>query len=253
MAKRKFKYVRLSAGAPASKKRRTVRKQAGAPAFALTRTGGFLGKEVKFIDKEVEQQTVVHTVAGSESDPTGDCLNATAQGDGETNRDGRRQFTHSVMVKGNVGYLPLGSGGSTFDFPFVKIALVLDTQTNGATINAEDVFVDPTATRLDSCLVRNLQYTSRFKVLKIITVKFHTSNYQAFSTTTETVGWMNEPFNIYYNFKTPLLTTYTNTTAVIANIADHSLHLIAIKSFQENQDSNAIDLNYYSRCRFTSG
>jgi len=259
MAKRKFKYVRLSAGAPASKKRRTVRKQAGHPAFALARTGGFLGKELKFIDYEVSSQAIVATVAGSEVDPGSsvNCLNATAQGDGQTNRDGRRQFTHSIMIKGFISFTHAYDTGSTADFfpdGFVKLALVLDKQTNGAQLNAEDVFVDPTATTLDAVLVRNLQYTSRFSVLKIITVRVPQFGGGAAgngTTTNSQSEKISVPFSCYYNFKTPLVTTYTNTTAVVANIADHSLHLLAIRS-SIGSDAGR-DLFYYSRCRFTSG
>jgi len=258
MAKRKYKYVRLATGAPASKKRRTSRKQASAPSFALARTGGFLGKELKFIDYELAAHALVATVAGSECDPQSsvDCLNATAQGDTEQNRDGRRQFTHSIMIKGYVDFHP-SKATATFslDSCFVKLALVLDTQTNGAQLNAEDVFVDPSSTYLDSTLVRNLQYTSRFKVLKMITIKVPPmiGGYCGDGTTNLADGCRTHvPFSCYYNFKTPLVTSYTNTTAVVANIADNSLHLIAIKS-KTTENAQVRQLNYYSRCRFTSG
>jgi len=260
MAKRKFKYVRLATGAPASKKRRTKRSQASAPAYALARTGGYLGKELKFIDYEVAQDQLVITVAGSEVDPGSsvNCLNATAQGDTESNRDGRRQFTHSVAIKGFIvwNHAPnAGNSGAYKDLGSVKVALVLDTQTNGAQLNAEDVFKDPSSARLDSCLMRNLQYTSRFRVLKIMTI--HPPAYPgggAGNGTTDNVieGGMAKHFNCYYNFKKPLMTTYTNTTAVIANIADNSLHLIAIGPAAADTNFDGT-INYISRCRFTSG
>jgi len=260
MAKRKFKYVRLATGAPPTKKRRTKRAQAGAPSFALARTGGFLGKELKFVDYEVTQDAIQRTVAGSEVDPASSvlCLNATAQGDTESNRDGRRQFTHSIVIKGILtwNYKPSGGSGIAFaDMGDVKVALVLDTQTNGAQLNAEDVFKDPTSVYLDSVMMRNLQYTSRFRVLKIMTLR--PPNFggggAGNGTTDGTVeGSFSKQFSCYYNFKKPLMTTYTNTTAVIANIADNSLHLIAIASDGGQSDLDST-ISYISRCRFTSG
>jgi len=135
------------------------------------RIGGYLGRELKFVDSEVSADSLGKTVAGSEVDPAQDSLNGVAQGDGGSNRDGRITFIHSLHIRGAIAF----NHSQTFTTPttagFVRLALVLDTQTNGAQLNAEDVFKDPTSTALDWCFLRNLQYTKRFRVLKLLTVK----------------------------------------------------------------------------------
>ena len=116
-------------------------------AIANARTAGFLGLEKKFFDTAVAMValTAPTDAAGGEIDPTAlpgavACLNAMAQGDGEQNRDGKKVVLKSVQVKGFVqklgGELAAGPDSGTKVF----VALVLDTQTNGAQLNSEDVF-----------------------------------------------------------------------------------------------------------------
>lgn len=219
------------------------------PLYRNIRTAGFMGKELKFIDQEYDA-AVSAGLPGSEADPaTVLCLNATAQGDGNSDRDGRRQYTNSIWVNGNVEFTALDTTaiGSTY---YVKLSLVLDTQTNGAQFAATSVYDEPTNSDIDVDAFRNLEYTHRFKVLKTVIVKQVVGAAVWDGDSIHKIG-CKVPFRIRYKFKKPLITTYTGTSAVVGNIADNSLHLIATQ-VQAAGGSHAT-LRYVSRCRFTSG
>jgi len=225
-ARRDAALTKLAAivGAPAPVRRRRR-------ASMNMRTGGFLGIENKFVDLNFSGDLGV-SVTGSECDPaTVLALNAIAQGDGESERDGRVCRLRSVHVKG----LLTKDSSSTAPSTFVRLLLVLDTQTNGAQLNAEDVIVSASST----ITFRNLQYAKRFRVLRdqLYTLNSQSGVATAFGGANKTFEW-NVPLN-------NLVCTHSGTTASVANIQDNSLHVIAI-------GSNAADvaLAYRSRVRF---
>lgn len=215
-------------------------KAASRPKYKNPRTGGYLGIENKFVDYE-KSASIVDTVAGAEFDPTEGALNAIAQGDGESQRDGRKVTVRSVHVKGYIS-LPAQSG-SAMRSRIVRVLLLLDTQTNGAQFNSEDVLVDPTSTALDPFTFRNLQYTNRFRVLKDISI---TLNPDVISTTAN--GDRVAQVNMHHYFKNGLSVCFNGTTANVSTIADHSLHIMAISS--GTSGGTACTLNYFSRVRF---
>lgn len=85
-----------------------------------TRVGGFLGIEKKFQDYQVDS-SIVGTVASSVNDPTSsvNCLNAVAQGDGQSSRDGKEIRMLSLDIRGTV----LFSGTRTRSL-YVKFILI---------------------------------------------------------------------------------------------------------------------------------
>ncbi len=121
--------------------------------------------------------------------------------------------------------------------------MVLDTQTNGAQLSAEEVLVDPTNTGLDHLAQRNLQFADRFRVLWDNTYDLHYVAGAYDGTNVELTGTMTF-FKIYLsNLGIPVTTD--GTTANVTNITDNSLHMIAIGS-----SNNLMSLNYISRIRF---
>ena len=136
--------------------------------------------------------------------------------------------------------------------PTVFCALVLDRQSNGATLNSEDVFTNPAASALLAVNpLRNMSFTSRFKVLDTWTHTWEPSQLMAFNdqaTTTFASMGGHKPFVLSKKFKTPLRVTFTtgSTTADIANVIDNSLHVIAYAS----NLSTAPNIQYTSRMRF---
>jgi len=209
------------------------------------RTGGFLGIELKFADSALvgSALTAPTNAAGGEQDPaTLLALNAIAQGDGESQRDGKQICVKSCYVVGNVLIPPLANQTAGSTVPTIFIALVLDKQSNGAQLNSEDVFVNPGANAtVAASPLRNLEYTSRFQVLDSVLIEPHMLAASYDGTNIETFGLVC-PFKLSHNGD--IITNFSDTTAVIANIVDTSLHIVAFST------ATGPSLSYNSRVRF---
>lgn len=213
---------------------------------ANPRSGGFLGIESKFVDYEYDA-AVNKAVVGGEADPaTALSLSVMAQGDGESQRDGRKCIVTSVQVTGVVELDFLNDGNSTAlgKAATVRVVLVQDTQTNGAQLNAEDVIKDSSDTDLDPLGFRNLQYTKRFRVLadKLVTLERQ-------ATFLEAAGAYDSPpvrksFKMYKKLRMPV--EHTGTTAAVSTVNDNSIHVLC---FSGANDADAT-LRYQSRVRF---
>ena len=177
------------------------------------RTGGFLGIETKFYDTSLSASNIsapTDATAGEQDPSTILCLSAPAAGDGESNRDGRQICMKYLSVKGVIKRGEI-SGATNYLPATFFIAIVLDTQTNGAQLNSEDVFTNPAATNDTACSVfRNLQYIKRFQVLKQKTI--HLKNMSAVHNGTNVLTCIQEVlFKI--NVKLPnIIVNFTNTT-----------------------------------------
>lgn len=192
------------------------------------RTGGFLGIENKFLDLNLIGSAINITWVGGEEDPAGvDALNAIAQGDGESNRDGRKCVLTQVNVAGRVTFAP----GAAVDGRVVRVMLIWDTQSNGAQLNAEDVMVN---TGNISQQFRNLQFSKRFRVLAD---KKFTFSQTALGTI------MEKQFHIFKKLPN-IQVIHNGTTGNISTITDNSLHMIACAS------GTLTSLSYNSRVRF---
>jgi hypothetical protein len=212
------------------------------------RTGGFLGIEKKFYDTSLSAAVLTAPIdaSGGEHNPSATVtLNTVAQGDGESNRDGRQISMDSIYVKGNV-FIDLTANQSvSVQAGIVFIALVLDTQTNGAALNSEDVFKNQAgSSRLAASPLRNLQFTSRFKVLEQVQAVLKDPQSVYDGTNIERDGF-DVPFTFYKKLG-GLKVTYSGTTAAISNIIDNSLHIIA---YTTSTDLTPL-LYYQARLRF---
>ncbi len=222
--------------------RRVVRPQGIGP-----RTGGFTGIEKKFYDTHLSSAalTAPTAAAGGEHNPSATiCLNSVTQGDGEEQRDGRKSTFNSCYVNGQITVPPqanitAGDGGS-----LVYVALILDTQTNGALLNSEDVFKNESGdANLAANPMRNMQFTQRFRILDKWTGAIQNPNLSWDGTNMESQGLVM-PFTLSSNLT--FNTLYSGTTEDIANITDNSLSIIAYCS----NTSLAPSIAYNARVRF---
>ncbi len=234
--------------------RRTARARPwGAPilsqkAISNARIGGYLGIETKFYDQKLIASTLTGATdaTGGEHDPSATVLmNTVVQGDGESNRDGRKITMKNIYIQGHID-VPLKANQTATNQAFIcMIALVLDTQTNGATIASENVFTNPGASiKTAAQPFRNLQFTKRFRVLKRLEIQGHQQEPVWDGTNLEFMGYQL-PFKIYVDLKN-IRVLYSATTETVANITDNSLHLIAYVS----NTGQAPTINYHSRLRF---
>lgn len=220
-----------------------------------TRISGMLGVETKFHDNYVvgSALSAPASATGGEHDPTvtnTGCLNAMTQGDGGSNREGRNFRMKNITVKGQIRLgAQVGQTGPD-NLPRVFIALVLDKQTNGAQMNSEDCFLNPSGNAvLAADPFLNLENSQRFRVLKTMHIgpeQFAGSqamgDYPAGSIAERGV---TVPFTLFADLKN-MMVNMTPGTGTVGGISDNSLHIIAFA----NDISSQPVLDYNSRLRF---
>jgi len=215
---------------------------------ANAKIGGFLGIELKYYDTALVTTalTAPSDCAGGEVDPeTVLTISAPAQGDGETNRDGKQILVKSAYVTGNI-HRPINSdeGDAHTEGP-VYIALVMDMQTNKAQLNSEDVFTNPSGGSSTAAQpLRDLQYTSRFKVLDSCVVMPSVRYVVQDGAATGSISGEIVPFKLSWNGEMPV--NFTGTAAGVASVTDNSLHVIAYAA----ATSSGPQINYNARVRF---
>lgn len=221
-----------------------------------TRTGGLLGIEKKYYDTFLNTTLVPSSVdwTGGEFNPAApDCLNAVTQGDGPTQRDGNSITMKSIHIQGWARLTAMEAQPDPTVSVAMRFALVLDTQCRGTEINAEDVYGTPGDSAMQAVFgpLRNMSYSTRFKVLK---QKLVILNQQ----TMTTPGQVNlfdraslwKPWKMDYIFPSGgLKVRYLTggTTEVVANITDNALFMIALATSAAASTQEAA---YTSRLRF---
>lgn len=208
-----------------------------------------MGIETKFIDTGLVSSALAGaaTTINGEQDPTTlNTISAIAIGDTESSRDGRTCTLKSVQVKGVIREPFLEGVTSPLNENGYFVAVVLDTQSNGAQLNSEDVFDNPSGSNIVTDQpMRNLQFINRFIVLwsKSFTrpardgtvTNLPTAEYNASGVT----------FSMYKKLNVPV--HFTLTTAAMAAIADNSLHVI---SWCRISAVLAPEISYSARVRF---
>lgn len=228
-------------------------------AVANVRTGGFNNKELKFLDLAIDQLGVAFSpnMTGglvSPSDSSFGCLTSISRGDGQNQRDGKKCFLKSVRFTGTVGR-PHATDTVIGSFT-MYVALVLDTQTNGALLNSEDVYSNvQTDVGQVTNMMRNLEYSSRFKVLKAKKIHIDATKVRdlttapagapeflgPISTSTET-SFQRKDFDL--DWSGHIVLDYSGNSSAITNSVRNSVHLVAFSSYE------GCFINGQSRVRF---
>lgn len=216
-------------------------------ATANTRTGGFLGIEFKFYDTSLVGSAIAAPAdaSGGEKDQSATIGPTTiTQGDGEQQRDGRKCSVRSVFVNGVVTIAAQLNQTAADVASTIYVALVKDTQTNGALLNSEDVYKNISADALTAASpVRNLLNNTRFMVLDRTQFTMDQPEMVWDGTNIEQ-GGMSRPFTL--SWKGVMNQLYNGTTETIANVTDNSIHVIAYC----NSTTAAPLLSYNCRARF---
>lgn len=239
--------------------------RAKAQAAMSYRAGGFAGMEFKFFDTHFHtpvpclSAAVETSMSGIGVDPVTNCLNSPVPGDTASSRNGRSIIAQNIEVQGIVSlpmYVP-ATTGAPVAARYVYVALILDTMTNGQPLDTGHVWVNPAgaaaAGRQDGSVVplRNLAERTRFRVLAVKRVQLvpqvvATGGYVVFNAA---------HFRFYrkLGFEQNFLTD--DTTATVASISNHSLHLCAVASSDDYNSSplepTYANLTYNARFRFT--
>ncbi len=207
------------------------------------------GIELKFYDVSLAGGILVTNTdgSGSEFNPSATiALSTIVQGDGGSNRDGRRATFHSIFINGSIDYPTKTNQSATTLQTEVFICLVLDKQTNGLLLQSESVYDNVVGTTTGGVLLqRNLQQSKRFTVLRTRRVLMPIP-FSVFDGTNFEQYGAHKQWAMYHTFKTPVIANYSTTGESIANSTDNSLSLLAFTS--------SVDLNptitYSSRLRF---
>jgi len=204
--------------------------------------------ELKFYDTTLGFTAVAGPTdaSGGEMDPSATSMISTpAVGDGEQSRDGKRIIIKNVQIKGVLNKDASEDAGNPNGGAIVTVYLVLDTQSNGAQLNSEDVFKNLSGSAgLAAQPLRNLLFGPRFRIIKSETFDFNTptsaegDNLHSSAGLQRCFEWFQK-MDMIVNFN-------AGTTASIANVIDNSLHVIAYAS----NTSPAITLAYNARIRF---
>jgi len=197
------------------------------------RTGGYLGLELKFLDTAWNAVTINSSTDGSggELQPSSgctSCISCPAQGDSESQRDGRKFVIKSVYFSGVINTLLSQDQADAFEDFGVYFALVLDTQTNGATVVSENVYLNPSSSALGMLPkpLRNLQNSKRFRILSSRYVA--PGGMYAINDAAATGSLAAQKgTNVQLSWKGSINVDTTGTTADVASVSDNALHILA--------------------------
>lgn len=212
------------------------------------RTGGFLGVELKFHDAKVVDSSLSNsaTQADGEQDPTlGDCLNSIDAGTGPSQREGRKILMKSIQVQGVLESTGTSDSIDASTMGMFFVAIVLDTQTNGAQLSSEDVYENVTAHARNAAMpFRNMEFLQRYKVIKMLRMRAPVATVLPDGTNTGSISGFTIPFSLYAKLNVP--TNYAAAAGGIGDITDNSLHVLAWST------SSALTpkITYGSRLRF---
>lgn len=236
----------------AQKKTLKSAKMAAVRQLANAATVGFLGIEKKFLDTYRSGTEITSAVAltGGEYDPTSGCtgcLSIPAQGDTEQQRDGKKFVIDSLILKGVVFDEQTASEAVAVSRR-VFVAVVLDTQTNGAQMNSEDCFKSLGGVAyLNATPLKNLLSGNRFRILKAHVFDLTPPGVAAAGAVAHNA--VTRQFDWYIPFKGGLQVNCrdgdtSGTTANVANVVDNSLHVIAFSTHTGTY------ITYNARVRF---
>lgn len=241
-----------------ARERAAVRRSLGAARrFRLNniRTGGLLGVETKFLDMALSPTALPNSVdwTATEFDPTSGCtgcLSCPAQGDGASNRDGLKFIAKSIEIEGSI-LIDAQTAQTTADIaPEILIVLYVDTQTNAAQSQGEDVYSSLAAGSFTATHpLRNMTNGTRFKVLK---KKMYRGQMPSLVNVGATPAVFVQsgytiPFKMFVKLDNMHMRCSTGgTTANVNTVIDNSLHLIA----NCNSTGQAPQITYNARLRF---
>jgi len=210
----------------------------------LLRSGGFTGLEKKFQTASAIElgATALATTWTTKENATMKCISGCAQGDTESTRDGRVYHITSIFVNGQVVIEAAEAATAPHEDIQYVIKMVLDTQTNGAQMTATDV-MDGSGI-VDTLAFRNLQFTSRFKILGTVKGTVQPLNMNEGQVNSFANGTRIKPFSFAWIPSTPIKVICSGTGSTIADITDNSVHIIACAT------STNIDIKFQVRLRW---
>ena len=205
--------------------------------------------ERKYFDNFLLANTIPSNTAAAalEANPSATSMvNTVPRGTAQLNRDKREIIMHNLLIRGVIETPIAIDKTANSDIPYAFISIVMDRKTNGLALASEDVYTNIGASiKTGTSLVRNMNYTKRFKVLKSMHIKLNRPM-ATFDGTNIEYGATTTPFEIYVDLK-GIKVNYTAAADNISSISDNSIHVLCTV----NHTSLVPVLSYVSRLKFT--
>ncbi len=213
------------------------------------RVGGFTGMELKFLDSELTNTNI--TASWTALNPTGtgatDTLSVPAQGNGESERNGRVYTIDSIMIRGKLTVAEIEGNIAPIPQTRARVIVYWDKQTNNAEAAVTDI-MDAGATD-DIVAFRNLQNSHRFRILYDKSFLFRQTNMvNEGGSNLFSGGQQIIPFQMYHKFKGGLKVQTDGTTANVTSCTDNNIGLGAIAALTAGAVAPLI--SYTCRMRF---
>ena len=226
-------------GQPAAKRKL---KYPSAKSGKNTRSGGFIDYDLKYLDTVYDGSVISTTISSSYMAPTsGGILGIPTEGDGATNRNGRKYVIKNIFVSGVITTSPTNALSSVTEGYGYYFALVLDTQNNatlGFPTNGGDIWKSQGGTAAAELPqpLRDLEYTTRFKILDhcyvpagpLVAVNDY-DNAATTNPTTSSLGPATSPsVKLSWSGEIPVQLIHGATTSSYTSVADNAIALMAI-------------------------
>lgn len=233
--------------------RRAVRKRLRSTAARVTRqvvrralmnprAGGLIGLEHKYYDNHINRGnpfspaaafTWYHIPANDNGVTQRIVHNEVPQGDGPSDRDGRRIAISRIDVR--LRWFVNASATSPFlDQALVRVIMFVDKQTNGAVCaDSEPLqsFPAPDVTGIEQFYDLS-QVPSRFTILADKTYRLQDPA-TVYTGVASAIGLRTGVMRLSHAFRTALQTNFIGTTASVNNIQDTSIHVIVCTNFTD--------------------
>lgn len=227
--------------------------------------GAAVTGEMKYFDCELQDTLLAAVtttwVAGALKDPgttinlgsaavaTPACLFAPTVGAALNQRIGRKVKMLKVKINGTLQCDAQTAQTGVDNAPKIRVLLVQDMQTNAAAMTAAQLMRDAGGATTTISAFQNPDNFGRFKVLKDKTFVFQNPNMQTLSATNASFSQnaLKRSFKLGYTFKNVVDVHFNATNGgTVADIVDHSLHVIAVADII----TMAPSLAYYSRVSY---
>ena len=231
-------YGHRSAGQYSAGKRRRYRRRPGLKTYQkgyLRRVGyygAFTGRrpERKFVDT-----TVASTASASAGAIASNSLNIIAEGNGESQRTGRRITVTSIMMRGVIRLPQTSTASESSDI--VRVIVYQDKQTNGAAATVTGILESA-----DYRAFNNLANRQRFKVIKDMTIAMN----QGGGSTAGSInyGEYMQPISFFKKCRTQIEYDNSATTGAITTQRSNNFGVLVI-----SRDGTAT-FEYTTRLRY---
>jgi len=232
---------------------RTTVTRATAPRRGMrpgTASMGFLSIERKFYDTALTATALAAPTdaSGGEFDPSATSMISTpAQGDGPSDRDGKEIAMLYLQINGSIAMSAQEAQAGPIGGTCAFVAIVLDTQSNAAQLNSEDVFKNTSGSALMAPNpLKNLLFGNRFRILKERIFELNAMNLTQQAADDYSWAGVRKYFKWFIPLNGLKVKFNGGTTASIVNVIDNSIHVIAYT----NSTAGAPSISYNARLRY---